>query len=73
MNPFYVSPCHFGMALPLVADGGDGFHTARIAAMIPNKQSRTDDNGWSYSFGVERGAKTHRKKRTACYIMLQRV
>jgi hypothetical protein len=24
-KPLYVGPCHHGMALPNVADGGDGF------------------------------------------------
>jgi hypothetical protein len=46
-------PCHHGMARPQVADGGDLW---RADANILNKQSRTDDKGWSSSFGVGHGA-----------------
>jgi hypothetical protein len=39
-----------------VADGEDGLQMWRVAANIPNKQSRTADKGWSSSLGVGRGA-----------------
>jgi hypothetical protein len=44
------------MARPQVADGGDGLQIWRVAANILNKQSRTDDKGWSSSLGIGRGA-----------------
>jgi thiamine biosynthesis protein ThiC len=49
--PCYVGPCHHGMALPVVADGGDGLCIWRVAANIVNKQSRTADKGWSSGLG----------------------
>jgi hypothetical protein len=49
-------PCHNGMVRPLTADGGDGLQTCRAAANIMNKQSRADDNGWSFSLKVGRRA-----------------
>jgi hypothetical protein len=48
--------CHHGMALPRVADGGDGLQICKVAANILNKQSRTADKGWSSSLGVGPGA-----------------
>jgi hypothetical protein len=45
------------MARPQVADGGDGLQVLRVAANILNKQSRTAEEMWSFSFGVGRGAK----------------
>jgi hypothetical protein len=50
-------PCHYGMARPQVADGGDGLQIRRVAANILNKQSRTADKGWSSSLEVGCGAK----------------
>jgi hypothetical protein len=41
--------CHHGMARPRVAVRGDGLQIWRVAASILNKQSRTDDSGWSSS------------------------
>jgi hypothetical protein len=43
--------CHHGMACPRVADRGYGLQIWRLAANILNKQSRTDDSGWSSSRG----------------------
>ena len=50
-----MGPCHHGMALPQVADGGTA-SIWRVAANKSNKQSRTDDEGWSSSLGVGRNA-----------------
>jgi hypothetical protein len=48
--------CHYSMARPQVADGGNTLQVRRVAANILNKQSRTADKGWSSSLGVGRGA-----------------
>jgi hypothetical protein len=48
--------CHHGTARPQVANGGDGLQMDVSGKYILNKQSRTVDNGWSSSLGVERGA-----------------
>jgi hypothetical protein len=45
-------PCHHGMALPQVADGGEGPQIWSISVNILNKQSRTADKEWSSSLGV---------------------
>jgi len=37
-------------------DGGDSLQILREAANILNKQSRTADKEWSFSFRIERGA-----------------
>jgi hypothetical protein len=50
------SPCHHSVARPRVAGGRDGLQHWRLAANILNKQPRTNDMGWSSSFGVGRGA-----------------
>jgi hypothetical protein len=55
-NPVKWVPCHHGMALPQVADGGESLQIWRVAANILNKQSRTADKGWPSSSGVGRGA-----------------
>jgi hypothetical protein len=56
-------PCHYGMARPQVADGGDALQFWRVAANILNKQSRTAAKGWSSSLGFGRGLTTpHRNK-----------
>jgi hypothetical protein len=52
-----MSVCHHDMALPQVADGGDGLQMWRVAVNILNKQSRTGDNGWSSNVGDAQGAK----------------
>jgi len=39
------------MARHRVAGGGDGLQIWMVAANILNKQSKTDDRGWSYSLG----------------------
>jgi len=49
-------PCHYGVARPQVADGGEGLQIWRVAANILNKQSRTADKGWSSSLEVARRA-----------------
>jgi len=49
-----VGPCHHGMALPRVADVGDGVQIWRVAV----KQSRTANKEWSSSLGSGRGATT---------------
>jgi hypothetical protein len=53
----YVGPCHHGMPLPRVADGGDGLQIRRVAANTLNMRSRTADKKWSSSFRVGREAK----------------
>jgi hypothetical protein len=50
------SGTRYDMVLPQVTDGGDGLQIWRVAANILNKQSWTDDKGWSSSLGVGRGA-----------------
>jgi hypothetical protein len=45
------------MERPQLADARYGLQIWRVAANIFNKQSRTDDNGWSSSSGDGRGAK----------------
>jgi hypothetical protein len=63
------------MAHPQVADEGDALQFWRVAVNILNKQSRTEDKGWSSSWGVGRGdnnltvknkllTKDHKKPRT---------
>jgi hypothetical protein len=49
-------PCHHGMARPRVEDGGTASKLWRLAANILKKQPRTNNKGWSSSFGVGRGA-----------------
>jgi len=56
------NPCHQGMALPRVADGGDGMQIWRVSLNELDKQLRTTDKGWSSNFGVEGGAKTPLRK-----------
>jgi hypothetical protein len=51
------------MARPQVEDGRDALQAWREAANILNKQSRTADNGWSFSLEVGRVATPHRKKK----------
>jgi hypothetical protein len=48
--------CHHSMACPRVAGGGNGLQIWRVAVNILNKQSQTDDKGWSSSLGVWSGA-----------------
>jgi hypothetical protein len=48
--------CHYGMACPQIANGGDKFQIWRAAVNILNKQSWPADKGWSSSLGVGRGA-----------------
>jgi hypothetical protein len=43
--------CHHGTAHPQVVDG-DGFQLWRVAVNILNKQTETNDKGWSSSLGV---------------------
>jgi hypothetical protein len=50
-----INTCHHGMARPQVADG-DSLQIWKVAPNILNKQSRTADKGWSFSFGAGRGA-----------------
>jgi hypothetical protein len=50
------SPSHHSMGRLRVADGRDGLQFWRLAANILNKQSRTNDKGWSSSLGVGHGA-----------------
>jgi hypothetical protein len=45
------SPCHQSMVYPRVADGRDGLQQWRVVANVSNKQPRTNDKGWSISFG----------------------
>ena len=50
-----LNPCHQDMAHPQLAGAGDGLHLCRVAANILNKQSRTENKGWSFSLEVDRG------------------
>jgi hypothetical protein len=71
--PCYVGPCHHGMAIPRVEDGGDGIQTRRAAVNVFNKQSRAPKNRWTSIMGVGQGAdKFSPKKETACYEMLHK-
>lgn len=45
-----LPPWH-GTARPYLADGEQGIHTRNVAANILDKQYRTVNKGWSYSFG----------------------
>jgi hypothetical protein len=51
---FSVS-CHYGMARPRVADGGDGPQIWRVAASILNNQFPTVEKGGLQLGGWERG------------------
>jgi len=64
-------PCHHVMALPQVADGGEGLQVWRVVANIFNKQSLTADKRWSSSLGVGRGATTPHRKKVICCEMFQ--
>jgi hypothetical protein len=48
-------PYHNGMARPLVTDG-DGLKMWRVAANTMDKQSRTDNKGWSFILEDGQGA-----------------
>ena len=50
-----MGPCHYGTARPQVADGGTASDMEGSCELL-NKQPRTADEGWSFSFGVGRGA-----------------
>jgi hypothetical protein len=50
------------MAGLYVADGGDGLQIWNVSANILNKQSRTADKGWSYSWGLGVGLTTPLRK-----------
>jgi hypothetical protein len=43
------------MTGPQVTEEGDGLQIWRVAANILNKQSRTNNKGWSYSLGIGHG------------------
>jgi hypothetical protein len=58
------------MAHPQVADG-EGLQMWRVVAKILNKQWRTANNGLSSSGGWGL-TNPHRKKSSACYLMLPR-
>jgi hypothetical protein len=45
-------PCHYSMARPQGADGGDTLQVWRIAVNIVNKKPQTADKGCSFSLGV---------------------
>jgi hypothetical protein len=55
-------PCHHGVADPQVAAGGDSLHIWRVYATIMNKQSLTDNKGWSSNLRVQWVAKTPHHK-----------
>jgi hypothetical protein len=61
------------MARPWVAIGGDGLQIWRVTANVSNKQSRTADEGWYSSVGMEERLTTRHCKNPACYEMLHRV
>jgi hypothetical protein len=50
-----MGPYYHGIAHSLVADGGDGLQTWRVAANILNKQSPTDEKGSYPAWGWMRG------------------
>jgi hypothetical protein len=57
------STCHHSKARPRVADGRHGLQFWKLAANILNKQSRTNDKGYSSSLGLGVGLTTpHCKK-----------
>jgi hypothetical protein len=63
-----MDSCHYGMARIAYRDG---LQIWGVAANIKNKESRTDDKGWSSSLAVWREAnKSSPEKR--CYEMLHR-
>jgi hypothetical protein len=49
-------PCHYGLARPQVADGGDGLQIWRVPENMLNKQSRTAKRDGPPAWGVGRGA-----------------
>jgi hypothetical protein len=61
-----VSPCHYSMGRPRVADGRDGLQQWKVAANILNKQPRTNDKGWSSSWRLGVGLTKPRPKTEAC-------
>jgi hypothetical protein len=56
-NIFCVSPCHYGTALPRVADGRDGLQILKVATNILKKLSRAAEKERSSRFGVWRETK----------------
>jgi hypothetical protein len=52
----YVGLCRHSMARPLVVGGEDCHQIWRVPVNMLNKQLRTADTEWSFSFGVGRGA-----------------
>jgi hypothetical protein len=54
-------------------DGADSLQRWRVAANILNKQSRTDDNGWSSSLRVGWGANNPIVKNKISYEMFNGV
>jgi hypothetical protein len=60
-----VGPCHYGMVPHRVADGGYGLQTWWVAASILNKQSLTDNKGWSSSLLVGRGVNISSQKKNS--------
>jgi hypothetical protein len=55
MNPSKLDSMLRGSLAGQVTDGGDGLHTYSVSTGILNKQSWTDDKGWSSSLAVGRG------------------
>jgi hypothetical protein len=41
---------------------------SRVAANVLNKQSRTEDKGWSSSLGFGRGADNSTPEKVSCYL-----
>jgi hypothetical protein len=74
-SPYYLGPCHHGVARPRIADTGDGLQIWRVTANILNKQSHTADKGWSSSSGLDERLTTHHRKKqlvTKCYTGLRK-
>jgi len=61
-----VDTCHLDMALPRLADGGDGFWVCKVAS-----QSRTADKRWSSRLVVGRGVNKSSPKNLSFYWMLR--
>jgi hypothetical protein len=63
---FSSVPCHHGMVRHRVVDGGTACSfggLGGVAANILNKQLRTNDKGWSSSWGLGVGLTTLRRKK----------
>jgi hypothetical protein len=65
-------PCHYSMARPQVADGGDGLQIWRVAAIILNKKSLTVEREWLCRLECWPGADNPHCKYCTCYLIFKR-